>query len=95
MRGLHGTLATERGITGSVVATALGHESARTTFRSYAKPEAVSAANQRRALRVLLGGRSELLNDPQNGQNRSGIVPERLTRQDVAVISTRNQNTGL
>jgi len=39
-----------------VVAAALGHESITTTYQSYAKPEAVSRARQRRVLDVLEGG---------------------------------------
>jgi integrase len=57
MRGLHSTLAMDRGVTGAVVAAALGHESPTTTIRSYAKPEAVHTAQQRRVLTVLAGGR--------------------------------------
>jgi integrase len=57
MRGLHSTLAMEAGVTGAVVAASLGHESVTTTVTSYAKPEAVAAAQQDRALRVLEGGR--------------------------------------
>jgi len=56
MRGLHSTLAMEAGITGHVVAASLGHENVSTTVQSYAKPEAVAGAQQRRALRVLAGG---------------------------------------
>jgi integrase len=56
MRGLHSTLAMEAGVTGHVVAASLGHESVSTTVQSYAKPEAVAGAQQRRALRVLSGG---------------------------------------
>ena len=33
-----------------------GHESVATTMQSYAKPEAVAAAQQRRTLTVLAGG---------------------------------------
>jgi integrase len=58
MRGLHSTLAMEAGVTGAVVAASLGHESVATTTQSYAKPEAVAAAQQRRALTVLEGGRT-------------------------------------
>lgn len=57
MRGLHSTLAVRAGITGHVVAQALGHESFATTIQSYAQPEAVSAAQQQAVLRVLEGGR--------------------------------------
>jgi integrase len=56
MRGLHSTLAMDAGITGQVVAASLGHESVSTTVQSYAKPEAVASARQRRALAVLQGG---------------------------------------
>lgn len=56
MRGLHSTLALEAGITGAVVAASLGHEHVSTTVQSYAKPEAVAGAQQRRALSVLDGG---------------------------------------
>jgi integrase len=57
MRGLHSTLAMEAGVTGAVVAASLGHESVSTTTQSYAKPEAVATATQRRALTILGGGR--------------------------------------
>ncbi len=58
MRGLHSTLAMEAGVTGAVVASSLGHESVSTTITSYAKADAVSAAQQGRTLAVLEGGRS-------------------------------------
>ncbi len=57
MRGLHSTLAVDAGITGHAVASALGHESFATTAQSYAKPEAVTAARQKRVLTVLAGGK--------------------------------------
>jgi integrase len=57
MRGLHSTLSRERGITGEVVATALGHVDKRVTEQSYTRPEAISNAQQRRVLEVLNGGR--------------------------------------
>ncbi len=57
-RGLHGTLAIAAGVTPKAVADALGHESFTTTARSYAKPEAIDQAAQRRTLRVLEGGKS-------------------------------------
>jgi integrase len=56
MRGLHSTLAMDAGVTGHVVAASLGHERVSTTIESYAKPEAVAGAQQRRTLRVLAGG---------------------------------------
>lgn len=52
-RGLHSTLAVEAGVTARVVADALGHESFATTARSYAKPEAIASAKQRRVFTVL------------------------------------------
>lgn len=42
MRGLHGTLAVDSGITSHAVASALRHESFKTTAESYAKREAVA-----------------------------------------------------
>ena len=57
MRGLHGTLAVDSGITSHAVASALGHESFKTTAESYAKRESVAGAQQKRALAVLTGGR--------------------------------------
>ena len=56
MRGLHSTLAFERGATGHLVAAAMGHEDVRTTLRSYADPKAVSGAKQRTVLGVVQGG---------------------------------------
>ena len=57
MRGLHSTLALEAGVTGSVVAASLGHEHVSTTVQSYAKPEAVAGAQQRRTLKGAGRGR--------------------------------------
>ena len=57
MSGLHGTLAVDSGITSHAVASALGHESFKTTAESYAKREAVAGAQQKRALAVLTGGK--------------------------------------
>jgi integrase len=57
MRGLHSTLALEHGASAHVVASSLGHESFSTTVESYAKPEAIARARQRRVLTVLDGGR--------------------------------------
>jgi hypothetical protein len=56
MRGLHSTLAMAAGETGHVVAGSLSHASVATTVQSYAKPEAVAGAQQRRTLTVLTGG---------------------------------------
>jgi integrase len=57
MRGLHGTLAVERGATTHIVAQALGHESEITSRQSYIAREAITGADQRRVLTVLAGGR--------------------------------------
>ncbi len=57
MRGLHSTLAVDAGVSSHAVANALGHESFATTAQSYAKPEALTRAKQRRVLTVLAGGR--------------------------------------
>jgi integrase len=57
MRGLHSTLAVDAGVTSHAVASALGHESFATTAQSYAKPEALTRAKQRRVLKVLAGGK--------------------------------------
>ncbi len=57
MRGLHSTLALEHGASAHVVASSLGHESFATTLESYAKPEAVEGAKQRRVMSVLQGGK--------------------------------------
>lgn len=59
MRGLHASLAAERGITGQVVAAALGHESFSTTKESYTKRGALEGATQKRAL-AALGDRNEI-----------------------------------
>lgn len=58
MRGLHSTLAMEAGVTGAIVAASLGHESVSTTMQSYAKPEAVAAAQQAKVLSILEGAGS-------------------------------------
>jgi hypothetical protein len=55
MRGLHGTLAVDSGITSHAVTAALGHEAFRTTVESYAQRDAVTSAQQKRVLGVLAG----------------------------------------
>ena len=65
MRGLHGTLAVERGATTHVVAQALGHESETTSRESYISREAITGADQRRELTVLAGGRTQSGRHPQ------------------------------
>jgi integrase len=56
MRGLHSTLAVDRGITSHAVAAALGHGSFKTTADSYAQRDA-AGVQQRRALEVMTGGK--------------------------------------
>jgi integrase len=58
MRGLHSTLALEHGASAHVVASSLGHESFSTTVESYAKPEAIADARQRKVMTVLEGGKN-------------------------------------
>src|SRR6188768_1418107 len=53
MRGLHGTLAVETGLSAHAVAAALGHESVTTTLQSYAKAGAGASARQEKVLMVL------------------------------------------
>jgi integrase len=57
MRGLHGTLAVETGLSAHAVAAALGHESVTTTLQSYAKAGAGASARQEKVLTVLAGGK--------------------------------------
>jgi integrase len=57
MRGLHGTLAVETGLSAHAVAAALGHESVTTTLQSYAKAGAGAGARQQKVLTVLAGGK--------------------------------------
>ena len=49
MRGLHGTLAVETGISAHAVAAALGHESVTTTLQSYAKAGTGASVARRRS----------------------------------------------
>jgi hypothetical protein len=56
MRGLPSTLAVDSGVTAHVVAPALGHESETTTRESYVAPGVSANANQKRVLKVLVGG---------------------------------------
>jgi integrase len=58
MRGLHGTLAVETGLSAHAVAAALGHESVTTTLQSYAKAGAGASARQQKVLTVLAGGKA-------------------------------------
>jgi integrase len=56
MRGLHASLAFERGATGHQVALAMGHSSPAVTHRHYAKPEAVARGKRTTVLQLLKGG---------------------------------------
>ena len=71
MRGLHGTLAVERGATTHIVAQALGHESETTSRESYISREAITGADQRRVLTVLAGGRSRTSQTPRTRAPRT------------------------
>ena len=53
MRGLHGTLAVETGLSAHAVAAALGHESIATTLQSYATAGSGAGARQQKVLAVL------------------------------------------
>jgi integrase len=55
MRGLHGTLAVETGLSAHAVAAALGHESIATTLQSYATAGSGAGARQHKVLAVLAG----------------------------------------
>lgn len=53
MRGLHATLAVERGATGHQVALAMGHASPEVTFAHYASREAVASAKQGKVVDIM------------------------------------------
>jgi predicted phage gp36 major capsid-like protein len=74
MRGLHGTLAVERGATTHVVAQALGHESETTSRESYISREAITGADQRRVLTVLAGGRNSRPALPRRGNETKNFI---------------------
>jgi integrase len=59
MRGLHATITLELGVTGALVAKALGHADERTTRTAYADSVEVAKGVRRRALRVLQGGKDK------------------------------------
>ena len=65
MRGLHGTLAVETGLSAHAVAAALGHESVTTTLQSYAKAGAGASARQQKVLTVLAGGQEAERSPPE------------------------------
>jgi integrase len=67
MRGLHATIAIDAGITPPAVATALGHASVRATLLSYADPNTVARARQRRVVAAL--GRRTTRREPDAGKS--------------------------
>lgn len=59
LRGLHATMAKKLGVTGHVIAKALGHaDDGATAERSYIRPGTPDTASQQRVLSVLAGGRA-------------------------------------
>jgi integrase len=80
MRGLHSTLAMEAGMSANVVAASMGHESAKTTLRSYAKPDGVAAGRTKKVTAGLMG------NSAKSGRRRN-IVPTIEKRRLAAVNS--------
>ena len=86
MRGLHGTLAVERGATTHVVAQALGHESETTSRESYISREAITGADQRRVLTVLAGGRQSPPERPgRPSTSRSGNDSQTIVTAEPCV----------
>jgi len=84
MRGLHSTLAMDAGMSAHMVAASLGHESARTTLMSYAKPEGVEAGRQKRVTAGVIGG-------GRGSRIRRNIVPVSF-RSDVRGARRRRKS---
>ena len=84
MRGLHSTLAIEAGVTPSVVAFALGHESPRATLLSYADPKVVASTTQRRTLAVLDGPPSRRRRGKTRGKDRPRRASPRVDQRTTA-----------
>ena len=82
MRGLHSTLAMEAGMSANVVAASMGHESTKTTLRSYAKPDGVAAGRTRTLTAGLMG------NSPKSGSRRN-IVPQPFRTKKNAALRRR------
>ena len=82
MRGLHSTLAMEAGMSSNVVAASMGHESAKTTLQSYAKPDGVAAGRTRKVTAGLMG------NSPKAGIRRN-IVPVSFRQKKNAALRRR------
>jgi len=57
LRGTHSSLAEAAGVSGHAVAAQLGHESERTTRAHYTRAEVRRKARQRKAVKVLKGGK--------------------------------------
>jgi integrase len=93
MRGLHGTLAVERGATTHVVAQALGHESETTSRESYISREAITGADQRRVLGVLAGATGRR-RSPRNNRRltprRGNDSPNFITAEPCVVRNLNN-----
>ena len=86
MRGLHGTLAVERGATTHIVAQALGHESEKTSRESYISRAAITGADQRRVLTVLAGGRQSSSPRPApKATSRSGNDSQNIVTAEPCV----------
>jgi integrase len=93
MRGLHGTLAVERGATTHVVAQALGHESETTSRESYISREAITGADQRRVLDVLTGsstGRHAARNNQSVDADRGNDSQNFITAEPCVARNTSN-----
>jgi len=79
MRGLHPTLAMEAGMSSNVVAASMGHESAKTTLRSYAKPDGVAAGRIQKVTVGLMG------NSPMAGIRRNNVPESFRTKKNAAL----------
>ena len=88
MRGLHGTLAVDSGITSHAVAAALGHESFRTTAESHAQHDAVTSAQQKKVLGVLREGSSP----PEPVRRLGPIVPQSFPRRPFQPKLKKNRS---
>jgi len=80
MRGLHSTLAMEAGMSAHVVSASMGHEPAKSTLRSYAKPDGMAAGRTKKVTAGLVG------NSAKSGSRRN-IVPEKEKRRLAAAFS--------
>ena len=83
MRGLHSTLATDRGISAHAVAAALGHESATTTRQSYIAPETVANSDQRRVVSIL---------SPAEPASRTAKPGSRMRNDSSPIVPTPRGN---